>query len=96
MATRTLKVKCEPRDDSINYAWSSLCHAKNAKEIYYQFEDETQALPVVASMSEVIITAAAIPCHFSSRQHRRQPFLLLPSKTSSVTSENNQTASTPE
>jgi fatty acid synthase subunit alpha, fungi type len=43
MATRTLKAKYEPRDDSINHPRSILCHTKNAKEIYYQFEDETEA-----------------------------------------------------
>ena len=61
MATRTLKAKYEPRDDSINHARSILCHAKNAKEIYYQFEDEVEAPPVVESASEVTVAAAASP-----------------------------------
>jgi fatty acid synthase subunit alpha, fungi type len=53
MATRTLKAKYEPRDDSINHSRAIFCHAKNAKEIYYQFEDEAEAPPVVESSAEV-------------------------------------------
>lgn len=40
MATRTLKAKYEAEDDSISLSCTILCHAKHAKEIYYQFEDE--------------------------------------------------------
>ena len=61
MATRTLKAKYEPRDDSINHSRAILCHAKNVKEIYYQFEDEAEAPPVVETAAEVVaalITAA--------------------------------------
>jgi fatty acid synthase subunit beta len=61
MATRTLKAKYEPRDDSINHARSILSHAKNAKEIYYQFEDEVEVPPIVESASAVTVTAAASP-----------------------------------
>ncbi|KAF7374647.1 Fatty acid synthase subunit alpha [Mycena sanguinolenta] len=43
MATRTLKAKYESEDDSISRTRTILCHAKNAKEIYYQFEDELDA-----------------------------------------------------
>ena len=43
MASRTLKAKYEAKDDSISHSRSILCHAKNAKEIYYQFEDELDA-----------------------------------------------------
>ena len=53
MATRTLKAKYEPRDDSINHSRAILCHAKHAKEIYYQFEDEAEAPPVAESSAEV-------------------------------------------
>jgi hypothetical protein len=49
MATRTFNAKYEPRDDSINHSFAILCHAKNGKEIYYQFEDEAEAPPVVES-----------------------------------------------
>ena len=54
MATRTLKAKYEPRDDSINHPRAILCHAKHAKEIYYQFEDEAEAPPVVEPAAEVV------------------------------------------
>jgi fatty acid synthase subunit beta len=40
MASRTLKAKYEAKDDSVNHSRLILCHAKNPKEIYYQFEDE--------------------------------------------------------
>jgi len=46
MATRTMKAKYEAQDDSTSRSRSILCHAKNGKEIYYQFEDEPDA-PVV-------------------------------------------------
>jgi fatty acid synthase subunit alpha, fungi type len=46
MASRTLKAKYETKDDSISHSRSILCHAKNVKEIYYQFEDELDA-PVI-------------------------------------------------
>ncbi|KAF9467993.1 fatty acid synthase [Collybia nuda] len=43
MATRTLKAKYEPADDAVSHTRTILCHSKNAKEIYYQFEDELDA-----------------------------------------------------
>jgi fatty acid synthase subunit alpha len=43
MATRTLKAKYEAQDDSVSRKRAILCHAKNVKEIYYQFEDEVEA-----------------------------------------------------
>ncbi|KZT29627.1 fatty acid synthase [Neolentinus lepideus HHB14362 ss-1] len=43
MATRTLKAKYESEDSSVGRTRSIFCHAKNAKEIYYQFEDEPEA-----------------------------------------------------
>ncbi|KAJ7067175.1 fatty acid synthase [Mycena amicta] len=46
MATRTLKAKYEAKDDSISRTRTILCHSKNVKEIYYQFEDETEAAAV--------------------------------------------------
>jgi fatty acid synthase subunit alpha len=48
MATRTLGAKYEVQDDSITHSRIILCHAKNSKEIYYQFEDE---MVVVAAES---------------------------------------------
>jgi fatty acid synthase subunit alpha len=50
MATRMLKAKYEARDDSISHTRSILCHAKNAKEIYYQFEDEPNT-PAIEAIS---------------------------------------------
>ena len=59
MATRTLKAKYETSDGSVSQNRSILCHAKNVKEIYYQYEDELEA---AASSSEAADTpAAAIP-----------------------------------
>ena len=43
MATRTLKAKYETLDGSVTRNRSILCHAKNVKEIYYQYEDEVDA-----------------------------------------------------
>jgi fatty acid synthase subunit alpha, fungi type len=43
MATRTLKTKYETLDGSVSQNRSILCHAKNIKEIYYQYEDEIEA-----------------------------------------------------
>ena len=43
MATRTLKAKYETLDGSVTQNRSILCHAKNVKEIYYQYEDEVKA-----------------------------------------------------
>ena len=40
MATWTLKAKYEAREDLVSHSRAVLCHAKNAKEVYYQFEDE--------------------------------------------------------
>jgi len=43
MAARTLKAKYEAGDDSVSRTRAILCHAKNTKEVYYQFEDEVAA-----------------------------------------------------
>ena len=40
MASRTLKAKYEAQNDSVTHPCTILCHAKNGKEIYYQFEDQ--------------------------------------------------------
>lgn len=52
MAVRTLKAKYEAADDSISLARVIYCHAKNPKEIYYQFEDEAEAAPEAAAAPE--------------------------------------------
>lgn len=43
MASRTLKAKYESGDDSVSRTRAIFCHAKNTKEVYYQFEDELTA-----------------------------------------------------
>ncbi|TFK75163.1 fatty acid synthase [Pluteus cervinus] len=43
MAVRTSKAKYETGDDSTGRTRTILCHAKNLKEIYYQYEDEPEA-----------------------------------------------------
>ena len=66
MATRTLKAKYEASDDSITLTRIIYCHAKNLKEIYYQFEDEPEAAPELITASEpaaaASVAAAAPPC----------------------------------
>ena len=59
MATRTLKAKYETEDDSITHRRSILCHAKNTKEVYYQFEDEPEAAAEPESSQEAASTPAA-------------------------------------
>ncbi|KAL5526485.1 FAS2 [Sanghuangporus sanghuang] len=54
MAVRTLKAKYETQDDSISYHREILCHSKNTKEVYYEFEDE--AVEVDAESSEAPVT----------------------------------------
>ncbi|QRV90063.1 fatty acid synthase subunit beta [Ceratobasidium sp. AG-Ba] len=56
MATRTLKAKYEVADGSISRIRQILCHAKNPKEIYYQFEDE-----VVDAPTQTIVETPAAP-----------------------------------
>jgi fatty acid synthase subunit alpha len=58
MATRTLKTKYETLDGSVSRNRSILCHAKNVKEIYYQYEDEIE---VLASDETVDVPIAATP-----------------------------------
>jgi fatty acid synthase subunit alpha len=43
MATRTLKTECGTLDESVSRNRSILCHAKNVKEVYYQYEDKIEA-----------------------------------------------------
>jgi fatty acid synthase subunit alpha len=57
MATRTLKAKYERSDDAVTHNRTILCHAKNTKEIYYQYEDEA----VEAAPSAAVDSAPAAP-----------------------------------
>jgi len=57
MATRTLKAKYEASDDSISLTRAIYCHARNPKEIYYQFEDEPEAAPESTTASEPAVAA---------------------------------------
>jgi fatty acid synthase subunit beta len=54
IAIRTAKTRYEALDGSVSRNHSILCHAKNVKEIYYQYEDEALASVVTA---DVLITA---------------------------------------
>jgi fatty acid synthase subunit beta len=65
MATRTLKAKYEDQDDSITHPRAILCHAKNAKDIYYQFEDELVA-PEAAAVVSVASSAPLAPIAVSA------------------------------
>ena len=69
MATRTLKAKYETLDGSISRNRSIFCHAKNVKEIYYQYEDEIDAPTddiinapsAVTPVAPVVAATVAIP-----------------------------------
>ena len=68
MAARTLKAKYEAEDDSVTHKRVILCHSKNAKEIYYQFEDAIEAPsndpPAESSPSPIVpvlVSTPAIP-----------------------------------
>ena len=66
MASHTLKAKYEAEDDSTSLTRSIFCHAKNAKEIYYQFEDDIEA-PTKENPSPAPSTpAAAVPAPSST------------------------------
>ncbi|KAH9856627.1 fatty acid synthase [Lenzites betulinus] len=58
MAVRTLKAKYETQDDSVTHRRAIFCHAKHAKEVYYQFEDEPEA-PAEAEESAPATESAA-------------------------------------
>ena len=68
MATRTLKTKYETLDGSVSRNRSILCHAKNVKEIYYQYEDEIEApasdvtvdVPIAATPAVPVTTSTAV------------------------------------
>ena len=60
MATRTLKAKYESSDGSRSHTRSILCHSKNGKDIYYQFEDEPEA-PAAEEAAPVLASTSAAP-----------------------------------
>jgi fatty acid synthase subunit beta len=68
MVTRTLKTKYETLDGSVSPNRSILCHAKNVKEIYYQYEDEIEApasdvtvdVPIAATPAVPVATSTAV------------------------------------
>ncbi|KZT67951.1 hypothetical protein DAEQUDRAFT_367722 [Daedalea quercina L-15889] len=60
MATRTLKAKYEAQDDSVSHMRVILCHAKNTKEVYYQFEDEPEATEAETAAPEASPAAAPV------------------------------------
>ncbi|KAG8716660.1 3-oxoacyl-[acyl-carrier-protein] synthase [Ceratobasidium sp. 394] len=61
MATRTLKAKYEAADGSVSRIRQILCHAKNPKEIYYQFEDEIVDAPTQTVVETPAPAAPAAP-----------------------------------
>ena len=68
MATRTLKTKYGILDGSVSRNRSILCHAKNVKEIYYQYEDEIEApasdetvdVPIATTPAASVTTTTAV------------------------------------
>lgn len=67
MASRTLKAKYEASDGSTSRTRTILCHAKNQKEIYYQFEDQPEAaapesaIPTTVEVATAPVTVTAPP-----------------------------------
>ena len=59
LVTRTLKAKYELQDDASGHKRVILCHSKNTREIYYQFEDEA-AEPVAETKEEALAPAAPV------------------------------------
>ncbi|KAJ3517947.1 hypothetical protein NLJ89_g178 [Agrocybe chaxingu] len=60
MAARTLKAKYEHIDGARSMNRTILCHSKNVKEIYYQYEDEAEAQTAEEPASEAPTSAVAI------------------------------------
>ena len=59
MATRTLKAKYETKDDSTGHVRRVFCASKDEKEIYYQFEDEPEAISEPDAPAEAAYPASA-------------------------------------
>ncbi|KAJ2818316.1 fatty acid synthase alpha subunit Lsd1, partial [Coemansia erecta] len=60
MAQRTLKFKYEAYDDAIAHRRSTLCYAKNEKELYYSYDPEPEA-EAEAAPAESAAAAAPAP-----------------------------------
>jgi fatty acid synthase subunit alpha, fungi type len=60
MATQTLKAKYEGSDNAITQTRTTLCHTKNTKEIYYQFEDKVVEAPAEAATETAPAAPAAL------------------------------------
>ena len=56
MAAHTLRTKYETFDGLVSRNRSIFCHAKNVKEIYYQYDDEIEA-PASDAVVDVLIAA---------------------------------------
>ena len=63
MATHTLKTECGTLGESVSRNRSILCHAKNVKEVYYQYEDKIE---VPASDVIVDVPMATTPAATST------------------------------
>ncbi|KAG9315241.1 hypothetical protein JVU11DRAFT_4375 [Chiua virens] len=61
MATRTLKAKYEAQDDAVSRKRAILCHAKNAREIYYLFEDEASTASEATVAEPPATVASSVP-----------------------------------
>lgn len=61
MAMRTLKAKYEAQDDAVSRKRAILCHAKNAREIHYLFEDEVSPLPELTEAEPAATVASSVP-----------------------------------
>ncbi|KAH9959150.1 hypothetical protein BGW80DRAFT_1369790 [Lactifluus volemus] len=79
MAVRTIKARYEAMDGSTSVVRRVFCASKHQKEIYYQFEDDSETQPVKQHLWH--------PLHYQVCQSQLLPLLqlppvlLLPSKT---------------
>ena len=60
MAVRTLKAKYEIKDDSTSLVRRVFCASKDQKEIYYQFEDEPEAVSEEEASAETAAPASVV------------------------------------
>ncbi|KAG0311839.1 beta subunit of fatty acid synthetase, partial [Dissophora globulifera] len=61
MAQRTLKSKYEAYDDALTFQRSTLCSSKDAKEIYYAFDNVESSAPAPAAAAPAAPVARAAP-----------------------------------
>ena len=59
--TLTGMVTCESSDDSASCSRGILCHAKNTKEVYYQYEDEPESLAEAVPTGTVSTSTTLVP-----------------------------------